>query len=103
MPALRFLGGLFLLIAAVILIADMTNVRGPLTAGLVVSTAKHWASLAPSSLAASQKSVQALSPILWDPFLKSLLAIPAWGLFAFVGGLFAYLGRRRRRVNIYTN
>jgi hypothetical protein len=103
MPALRFLSGLLLLIAVVVLVADITNARGPLSSGLTVSMAKHWSTLAPSSLAASQKSAQAVSPILWDPILKSFLAIPAWSLFALLGSLFAYIGRRRRRVNIYTN
>ncbi len=103
MPALRFLGGLLLLIAVVILVADITNARGSLASGLAVSTAKHWSSLAPVSLASSQKSAQSVNAILWDPILKSLLAIPAWSLFAMLGSLFAYIGRRRRRVNIYTN
>ncbi len=103
MPALRFLGGIFLLIAVVILVADITNARGPITAGLAVSTAKHWSNLAPASLASGQKSAQAVSSILWDPILKSFLAIPAWSLFALLGSLLAYIGRRRRRVNIYTN
>ena len=103
MPALRFLGGLLLLLAIIILVADITNSGGSPLSGLTISTAKHWAGLAPSLLAATQKSVQAISPILWDPFLKSLLAIPAWGVFASFGALLTYLGRRRRRINIYTN
>lgn len=103
MPALRFLGGLLLLIAVVILVADITSARGSLSSGFTVSAAKHWATLAPGSLASSQKSAQALSSFLWDPVLKSFLAVPAWSLFALLGGLFAYVGRRRRRVNIYTN
>jgi hypothetical protein len=103
MPALRFLGGLFLLIGAVILVADITAARGTGAAGLGVSLAKHWANLAPSSLAASQKAIQSASGLLWDPFVKSILAVPAWLLFATIGGLLAWLGRRRRRVNIYIN
>lgn len=103
MPALRFLGGLLLLLAVVILVADITNAGGSPLSGLTVSTAKHWAGLAPSLLAATQKSVQTISPVLWDPVLKSFLAIPAWGLFAGFGAFLTYLGRRRRRINIYTN
>jgi hypothetical protein len=103
MPALRFLGSLLLLIAAVILIADVTNARGTGSSGFAVAAAKHWASLAPTTLASAQKSLQGVSPVLWDPFVKSLLAIPAWGLFASLGGLLAWLGRRRRRVNIFVN
>jgi hypothetical protein len=103
MAALRFLASIFLLLAAVILIADFTNTRGPMSSGLTVSTAKHWASLAPATLASTQKSIQATSQILWDPFVKTLLSVPAWSLFAFLGGLLAWFGRRRRRVNIFVN
>ena len=103
MPALRFLGGLFLLIGAVVLVADFTNARGGIGGGLTVPLAKHWASLAPASLAASQKSIQAISGLLWDPFVKSMLAIPAWSWFTAIGALLAWSGRRRRRVNIYVN
>ena len=103
MPALRFLGGLFLLIATLILVADITNSGGAVAAGLTVSLARHWANLAPSVLAGAQKSVQAVSPALWDPVLKTVLAVPAWALFAVLGATFAWLGRRRRRFNIYRN
>jgi hypothetical protein len=103
MPALRFLGALFLLLAVVILVADLTNTRGSAAGGAFVSLAKHWVAIAPGSLAASQRSVQAISPVLWDPVARSLLSFPAWALFAATGALLAYAGRRRRRVNIYTN
>ena len=103
MPALRFLGGLFLLIATLILVADITNARGAWAAGLTVSLARHWASLAPLSLAGAQKSLQAVSPLLWDPLVKSLLAVPAWAFFAILGATVAWLGRRRRRFNIFVN
>lgn len=103
MPALRFLGGLFLLIGAVILIADITNARSGIAGGFGVSLARHWASLAPSFLAASQKAIQSTSALLWDPFVKSLLAIPAWAWFAGIGGICSWIGRRRRRVNIFVN
>ncbi|MEQ1611748.1 MAG: hypothetical protein ABL904_03270 [Hyphomicrobiaceae bacterium] len=103
MPALRFLGGLFLLIGAIVLIADITNARGGVGNGFAVPLAKHWASLAPASLAASQKSIQAISGLLWDPIMKSVLAIPAWTWFTAIGALLAWTGRRRRRVNIFVN
>lgn len=103
MPTLRFLGGLLLLLAAVILIADITNARGNPAGGLWVSIAKHWGGLAPTSLASSQKAIQSTSGLLWDPVVKSLLALPAWAVFGALGALLAWIGRRRRRVNIYVN
>ena len=103
MSALRFLGGLFLLLAAVVLIADLTNARGPLSTGLWVSAATHWSNLAPTSFAAAQKSIQATSRVLWDPVVKSLLAIPAWLMLGTVGAALAHAGRRRKRINIFVN
>jgi hypothetical protein len=103
MPTLRFLGGLLLLLAAVILVADVTNARGNVVGGLWVSIAKHWASLAPTSLASSQKAIQSTSGLLWDPVVKSLLALPAWAAFGGLGALLAWIGRRRRRIDIYVN
>ena len=44
-----------LLFAVVILVADLTNAGGAPLSGLAVSTAKHWAGLAPSLLAATSK------------------------------------------------
>lgn len=103
MPTLRFLGGLLLLLAAVILVADITNARGAPGGGLWVSIAKHWSGLAPTSLASSQKAIQSAHALLWDPLVKSLLALPAWAAFGSLGALLAWTGRRRRRVNIYVN
>lgn len=103
MPALRFFGGLFLLLGVAILIADLTNARWAWSSGLTVPLARHWASLAPSSLAAAQKSLQVTSALLWDPVVKSLLKIPAWTWFCLIGGVMAWTGRRRRRVNIFLN
>jgi hypothetical protein len=103
MPAFRFLGSLLLLLGVVILVADLTSARGFTWGGLAISTAKHWAGIAPTTLAAAQKSVQSISPLLWDPLAKAVLSIPAWGLFAGLGGLLIWLGRRRRRVNIFVN
>jgi len=103
MTALRFIASILLLVAAVILIADVTQAGGGALSGLWVPLVRHWAALAPQSLAALQRSLQAISGLLWDPLAKSLLAIPAWLLFAALGAASAYAGRRRRRINIFTN
>ncbi len=103
MSALRFIASIFLVLAAVILVADLTPTRSTVAPGVGVSLAKHWSLLAPLSLTGAQRSLQALHPLLWDPLVKSLLAIPAWLFFASIGAACAYAGRRRRRVNIFTN
>jgi hypothetical protein len=103
MAALRFVSSVFLLVAAVILVADLTHARTAVAPSAWISLAKHWSLLAPQSLAAAQRSLQATSSLLWDPLVKSLLAVPAWLVFASLGAACGYAGRRRRRVNIFTN
>jgi hypothetical protein len=104
MAALRFVAGLFLLAAVIALVSDVTRTQLGLAGGPSTSLLKHLADLAPSSLAAAQRAVQNnLHPLVWDPVLKSFLSLPAWASLAAIGLLLAYAGRRRYRVNIYTN
>ena len=99
----RFLAALLLLIAVVAAVHDGTR---SLTAGSVVMTSllEHWSKLAPTLLAAAQSSVQrATHPLVWEAGVRRLLSAPAWTVFAVLGLLFAYAGRRRRRVNVFAN
>lgn len=100
---LRFLASVFLLIAVIAAVYDGTR---SLKADHMVSTplVEHWSSLAPSSLEASKKAVQRnLDPLIWDVGVLKLLNLPAWALFAGLGIMLAYIGRRRRRVNVFAN
>ncbi len=100
--AFRILAGLFLIAAAFALAFDATR-AGPGGTWLFMTLGQHWAALAPALLTAAQGAVQRLHPMVWDLGIKSLLAIPAWMFFAVLGVVFGYLGRRRRRVNIFAN
>jgi hypothetical protein len=104
MAALRFVAGLFLLVAVTALVSDATRVQlgmpGPPSTPLL----KHLSDFAPASLAAAQRAIQKnIHPVVWDPLLKSFLSVPAWASFGAIGVLLAYAGRHRARVNIYTN
>jgi hypothetical protein len=55
-------------------------------------------------LAAAQKVVEArIHPLLWDPLIRSVLALPAWASLGTVGLIFTWLGRPRRRIDIFAN
>lgn len=100
---LRFLAGVFLLIAVIAAVNDATR---SLAANQVVvlSTFEHWSKLAPATLGAAQNSVQRTThPLVWSLGVRRALQLPAWGLFGLIGLILAYAGRRRRRVNIYAN
>ena len=104
MAALRFIAGLFLLAAVIALVSDVTRLQSGTGGASFTPLLKHFSDFAPSSLASAQRAVQnRIHPFAWDPVLKSVLSLPAWASLGAVGLLLAYAGRRRRRVNIYTN
>jgi len=105
MTVLRFLGGLFLLAAVIALTADFTRADpGGALLPPFASLLKHWADLAPQSLAAAKRAVEVRAhPLIWDPVIRSLLMLPAWMSLGAVGLLLSWLGRPRRRVDIFAN
>jgi hypothetical protein len=105
MIVLRFIAGLALLIAVIALVFDSTRMLPGGGSGIgVTSLGEHWGKLAPSTLKSAQTAVQRYShPLVWDALIGTVLRLPTWIVFGLVGALFAYAGRRRRRVNIYAN
>lgn len=103
MLALRFIASLFLLGATIALTADFSRPRRP-NVPMLSSVERHWSEMAPQSLAALQRTVRTRThPIVWDPVARSVLAIPAAVTLGALAALFFYLGRRRRRVEIFVN
>ncbi len=105
MLALRFIGSLFLLAAVIAATADLSRPQAVrANAPMFTSVHKHWSDYAPQTLAATQKTVQSRAhPIVWDPFIRSLLNVPAFLWFTALAVLFLWLGRPRRRVEIFVN
>ena len=99
----RFLAGVLLLVAVIAAVYDGTR---SLAAGALVSTplAEHWSKIAPGLLSATQNAVsRATHPLVWELGMGKLLLVPTWALFAVLGLLFAFAGRRRRRINVFVN
>lgn len=100
---LRFLAGVFLLVATIAAVNDVTRSLAA-DKTVVVSTHEHWSKLAPVTLATARGAVERRThPLIWDWGLAPLLQLPGWGLFGLLGLLCAYAGRRRREVNIFAN
>ena len=99
----RFLAGVLLLIAVIAAVYDGTR---SVAAGALVSTplAEHWSKIAPGLLSATQSAVsRATHPLIWELGMRKVLLVPTWALFAVLGLLFAFAGRRRRRINVFVN
>ena len=100
---LRVLGMWFLLAGVVALVIDITRT---LAADALVMTrlGEHWFQLHVASLNASQAGIQRyVHPALWDPFILSLLQTPTWVVFMTLGILLILIGRRRRRLDVFSN
>ena len=99
----RFLAAAFLLIAVFAGVYDGTRT---LAADRLVTTSllEHWSTLAPTLLNTTQSAVKrSTPPLVWDLGLGKALLLPAPLVFFAIGVLFAYIGRRRRRVNVFAN
>jgi hypothetical protein len=101
---LRFFAGVLLLVAVMAATNDVTR---SLTAGHAVapvSALEHWSGFAPVTLDIARKAVQrGTHPLIWDMGVAKALQLPTWALFGLLAALLAYLGRRRREINIYAN
>jgi hypothetical protein len=63
-----------------------------------------WHQLDPASLNLVQALVQRYTfPFLWDPVLVTVLFAPSWLVFAILGALLFYIGRRRAVPNAFIN
>lgn len=104
MAVLRFLASLFLLVAVVAFVADVT---GPLTGAApfaATSLGRHWQEFAPSTYVAAREAIsKGPAPWAWSIVVSSIIAVPTFILFAALGLVAGYAGRRRRRINIYVN
>jgi hypothetical protein len=99
----RFLAAVFLLIAVFAGVYDGTRT---LAADRLVTTSllEHWSTLAPTLLNTAQGAVKRTThPLVWDSGLGKVLLLPAPLVFFAIGAFFAYVGRRRRRVNVFAN
>jgi hypothetical protein len=68
------------------------------------STQEHWSKISPQSLASAKSALQkATHPAVWDGGVLRILGLPTFLLFGLLGGVLAYAGRRRERVNIFAN
>jgi hypothetical protein len=100
---LRALAGLLLLIAVFAIVADVT--RSLAAHNLVLTPLlAHWERLSPTSLKNFEGLVsRTAGPVVWTLGVKRVLQVPAALLFLSLGLLASFLGRRRRRVDIYSN
>jgi hypothetical protein len=101
--ALRLLASMLLLIAVIAIVFDGTRSLAAHTL-VLTSLGENWAKIAPATLAAARSAVQRNThPLVWDLGVRKLLLLPSWVVFGVLGVVVAYVGRQRRRVNVFAN
>ena len=104
MAFFKFLGSWFLAMSALALINDVTRAGASGAKLAFLSMRGLWGMLHEASLSGLQGLVQrSVHPLMWDPAVLSILKLPAWFVLGVVGAALCYLGRRRRRVEVYSN
>ncbi len=103
MALLRLFGSFLILVGVIALVSDITRMQMRDRPALFASVERHLTEIAPQALSAAQSGVQRLHPALWDPVALKAMQVPTWMAFGASGLALCYLGRRRRRVNVFAN
>ena len=100
---LRVVARPLLLVAVVALVYDGTRTLAGGSGFVITSLAEHWQSLHPASLAAFKTALSQLHPAAWESGGQRLVRLPAWAVAGGMGLLLAWIGRKRRALNVYVN
>lgn len=104
MTVLRFLAGLCLIAALIAFVADATRPLSGLGRFAPTTLGQLWEEAAPTSLAAARTAIsRSVSPAAWSTLSALMLKLPTFIVLGVIGVLLGWLGRRRRRINVYTN
>lgn len=104
MFVLRLLGWLFLLIALIAIVSDVTTAQIGDQPFRSTTLLEHLQQLLPVLARNMQRAVETgVHRLAWDPLALAVLQRPTWLLAGFIGCGCIWLGRRRRRVNVFAN
>ena len=81
MIVLFYFGWLLLVLAFIAGAAEAVVRQGP-GGGMLVPAYDLWYTIWPGGLVITQIRIEKFAPLLWDPVLVTVLAIPAWALLA---------------------
>lgn len=103
MIIIRMIGVWFLLAAVITMVIDATKSLA-INEMVITSLGQQWYEIHKISIEAAQKAIEMhIHPLVWDPFMTALLLWPSWALFALFGVILLWLGRKRKRTQVFSN
>lgn len=100
----RTLGLWSVLIAVLTLVIDATKSFKDEQSWVTTTLAEQWNDMSATGYAAFQAMVvEQLGPKAWENGVFLALQIPTWVFFAVLGALFYWAGRRRHRIEVFSN
>ncbi len=100
----RILGLWILILGFMAFVYDATKTmanNGHLT---VTSLSGHWNNIHEQSFTFLQNLVSSLlHPLIWDPVFHTALLLPAWLALGAVGSWIYWIGRHRKKIDIFMN
>ena len=100
---LRAIARLLLLVAVLALVYDGTRTLAGGSGIVITSLLDHWQSFHPTSLATGKAILTQLHPAAWEQGALRVGKLPAWIVLGGLGLLLAWIGRKRRQVNVFVN
>lgn len=70
----------------------------------ITSLGAHWQSIHTKSIQLFENLISnGLHPFFWDPLLSSALLLPAWLALGLFGSWLYWVGRKRKKIEIFIN
>lgn len=100
----RILGLWILILGFMAFVYDATKTmanNGHLT---ITSLSGHWANIHQKSYTFIENLVSSmLHPYVWDPVFHTCLLLPAWLALGLIGSWMYWIGRHRKKIEIFLN
>ncbi len=104
MVLLRILGLWLVLAATVALVVDGTKSMAGGGEFVVTELGEQWRTFNPQSLQNTKVMIERdVHPMLWNPVITSILATPTWVVLGLLGIFVFWIGRKRERIEVFTN
>lgn len=100
---LRGVARLLLLMAVLALVYDGTRTLAGGSGLVITSLVDHWQALHPASLAAIKVMLTQMHPSAWEEGALRVARLPAWVVAGVLGLTLAWIGRKRRQINVFVN